>query len=222
MVRTLLKQYTAQYWRWLPLLTHQRCYGDRRNSKVRCVSANTGFRLWTPRTPPDCWIPSFPSYVRLQRCLDATSTRVQSTEKFVSFALRASILYLSQYWTLSGQLRTSKRATYGRLNGASFFGCILQKTYIWRWKKAAYAPKDGSQTKHDRKLQPFPHAGTIMFVTINISGQFTETMSGNYHMVIMEDLYSKLTRTIATTEIKSMHLETILLDNWIILYEFPN
>lgn len=56
---------------------------------------------------------------------------------------------------------------------------------------------------------------------IVILGPLPKTTLGNQHVIIIADLYSKLTSTIITGKLSSSPLVNVFLDNWTLLHGIP-
>lgn len=76
--------------------------------------------------------------------------------------------------------------------------------------------------KHQRLLESLRPSRLSEFIVINIFGSLIETRKGNRFIVTMMDRYRKWTRTIPYSRTTTSIVESMFLDNWIILYEIPN
>lgn len=78
------------------------------------------------------------------------------------------------------------------------------------------------RTKHTCKLHPFPLAGPLEFVTIDIWGLVPRLASGPQHVVTVTVGYSKLTRADPTQPISWAPLATIFFDKLVLPYVILN
>lgn len=78
------------------------------------------------------------------------------------------------------------------------------------------------QNEEQTKALTFPSYWTTKFVAINILGSFPKTPSCNQHVLFITNHCSKFTHATSMVNITSRHLETIFLDNWILLFGIPN
>lgn len=57
---------------------------------------------------------------------------------------------------------------------------------------------------------------------MDIRGPLSVTSAGNQYVTLMTDRYSKLTTALPTSKTSARHIASMLMDNWIHLYEMPD
>lgn len=80
------------------------------------------------------------------------------------------------------------------------------------------SPKNCGHPAHQIRLKIFPVGFPLENNSINILGTCPKTKRGNYHFVIITDLYIKLTLKIRIYNISSASVSNGLLNNFIIPY----
>lgn len=80
----------------------------------------------------------------------------------------------------------------------------------------------GTKFNHQRKLHLFSRTSPLEFVTIDISGPLSATKACNQFVVIMTDMYTKLTIATPTTKIAWSKVANIFSDDRITAYGTPD
>lgn len=60
------------------------------------------------------------------------------------------------------------------------------------------------------------------FIAINLLGPLTRTKKGNEHVLVMTDIYAKMTRDTPLTKTTDSHVATSFVEGWEIPYEIPH
>lgn len=76
----------------------------------------------------------------------------------------------------------------------------------------------GPKVRLQRKLELFPSGILLQFVPIDIVGVLPRIKSSNQFVLILTDQYSKLTRTIPTSNTTWTQVDNNVFDNCVILY----
>lgn len=82
------------------------------------------------------------------------------------------------------------------------------------WKKPSERRKS--------RLKVFPASDLLGFVLMDILAPLPETSNGNQFFLVVKDRQSKVTRAVPTCKTAAVHVASMLMDHWIILYGIPD
>ena len=107
----------------------------------------------------------------------------------------------------------------------------MRRYYYWpHMAHAAYkvgvdcqlcAHARGSLYKHQRYLKLFPEAGPLEFVAMDLLGPVQRTASGDEHLLVITDRFSKTTRAIPMKSTTAVTVAKALFDHWVDPYGAP-
>lgn len=83
------------------------------------------------------------------------------------------------------------------------------------------AENRGTIHRHQKQLKLVPANGPIAFVTIDILGTSPKKTKDNQFVLVITDIYSKMTLGIPLTKTTGSHVADAFLDNWIKPYGIP-
>lgn len=98
--------------------------------------------------------------------------------------------------------------------GHQFFWTQMANDVHTTKKECRSCAQDGSQIKHKRKLQMFPAAEPLEFMTLNLLEPLPKMLSGSQHVRIMTYRCSKVIRAIPTGKLHQTILRLYYFTIW--------
>ena len=140
-------------------------------------------------------------------------------QRVVPLSLRERVLYLSHYQLLAGHPGGYKM--YATLRREYYWPFMANDTYDFVRKCKSCIKVRGITRRHSRKLKLFPATGPLDFVAMDFLGPLPRTKSGNQHVLVITDRFTKLCRAIPLRNTKAVTTAKTFLEAWVYAYGPP-
>ena len=147
------------------------------------------------------------------------STLDGALQRVVPESLRERVLYLSHYPILAGHPGGYK--LYATLRRDYYWPFMANDAYEFVRKCKSCVKVRGTTRKHSRKLKLFPAQGPLDFVAMDFLGPLPRTKTGNQHVLVITDRFTKLCRAIPLKNTKAVTTAKAFLESWIYVYGPP-
>lgn len=143
----------------------------------------------------------------------------RSEQIVVPLVLLQKVLHLSHYPRMMGHpggtrmYHTLRRAYYWPSMAVDVYGTVRVCT--------SCSKERVTLRKHKSFMKLFPATAPLEFVAVDILGPLRRTASGNEHLLVMTDRFSKLTRTAPLSSITAYAVAKTFCESWVFTYGPP-